>query len=132
MNLHQLVREAITQVHPDEECELIQSDGVTNTDGILTNTYKEPVQIFANWQPTGEPLGHEDGMSVTPQEESVYLNSDPVYPVKGVTRLPTLRTGDFLKRKDGTYWLITDVEEDWCEDGWALVRATQQEGNLNV
>lgn len=81
---------------------------------------------MANWQPTGEPLDHMDGMSTTTQESKVYLYSNDQYPVKGVVRLPTLRTGDFLGRKDGTYWLVTDVTEDWSPDGWALVTVTQQ------
>lgn len=126
MNLHAIVRGAITTVHPDEVCVLIQSAGVTNVDGILENKYRPGVTVAANWQPTGEPLQHEDGMSTTTQESKVYLYSNQPYPVKGVSRLPMLRTGDFLARKDGTYWLVTDVTEDWSEDGWALVTVTLQ------
>lgn len=132
MNLHAMVRGLINSVHSDEICTLIQSDGGDVVDGIFENSYKDGIQIRANWQPTGEPLSHEDGMSLTMQEEKVYLFSDPASPVKGVTRLPTLRTGDFLQRKDGTYWLVTDVEEDWSASGWALVRVTQQEGKPDV
>lgn len=131
MNLHAIVRGLITRVHPDEPVELIQCAGVENLKGVIRTTYAEPVPILANIQPTGEPLEHTDGMNVTPQTEDAYLFSNASNPVKGITRLPMARTGDFLRRGDGTLWRVTDVLEDWSADGWAKVRITQQVEGLD-
>lgn len=131
MNLHAIVRGLITRVHPDEEVELIQCAGVENIKGRIKSTYAPPVAIRANIQPNGEPLEQVDGMNVTPQTEDAYLFSDESNPVKGITRLPISRTGDFIRRADGTLWRVTDVLEDWSADGWAKVRITQQVEELN-
>ena len=125
MNLHAIVRGPITSVHPDETCVLFQSAGQRNYRGLTTPIYKPGVEVMANWQPTGEPLEHEDGMNTTPQEETVFLYSEQTYPVKGLTRFSSMRTGDILGRKDGTYYRVTNVDEDWSEDGWACVTVSQ-------
>lgn len=135
MNLHQIVRDAITYVHSDETCTFYQSSGTQNVKGNIQNTYTNGESIEANWQPTEEPLEHTDGMNVTPQTAKVYLFSNASYPVKGITRLPLTRTGDMIQRADGTWWLVTNVDEDWSSEGWACVTVTQQTegiGNVNT
>ena len=47
LNLHAIVRGAITSVHPDETVTLYQSTGQSNNYGIVTAQYAEPQTVKA-------------------------------------------------------------------------------------
>lgn len=125
INLHNVVRGAITSVHQDENCILYQSIGQRNVKGKVVPVYDEPKSVRANFQPLDtEALRHVEALSVTGVDEQVFLYSDEALPVTGQQRLPT-RTGDVIQRGD-TYWLITAVFEDWTWDGWCNVGVYRQ------
>lgn len=127
LNLHGIVRSVITAVHPDEDCTLYQSAGQKNVLGIVTTVYNPPQAIKANWQPLdSQTLEHLERMGDTKASEQVFLYSNTDMPVSGVQRVPITRTGDIIKRWDGTYWLVTSVIEDWSARGWANVGVTEQ------
>ena len=122
VNLHHVVRGAITAIHPDENCILYQSLGQKNAKGKVIPVYAEPKTIKANFQPLdSDTLKHLEAMNDTQTSEQVFLYSDTSLPVSGERRLPITRNGDILKRSDGTYWLVTAVLEDWSWDGWCNV-----------
>lgn len=127
LNLHGIVRSVITAVHPDEDCTLYQSLGQKNVLGVVTTVYNPPQAIKANWQPLdNQTLQHLERIGDTKASEQVFLYSNTDMPVSGVQRVPVTRTGDIIKRWDGTYWLITSVIEDWSARGWANVGVTEQ------
>lgn len=127
LNLHGIVRSVITAVHPDEDCTLYQSAGQKNVLGVVTTIYNPPQAIKANWQPLdSQTLQHLERIGDTKASEQVFLYSNTDMPVSGVQRVPITRTGDIIKRWDGTYWLITSVIEDWSARGWANVGVTEQ------
>lgn len=127
LNLHNVVRGAITAIHPDEAVTLYQSAGQTNVRGIVKAIYKEPQTVRANFQPLdSDALKHIEAFNQTPISEQVFLYSDMAYPVAGQQRLPNVRTGDIIQRSDNTFWLITAVLEDWTWDGWCNVGVHQQ------
>lgn len=127
VNLHHVVRSAITSIHPDEVVTLYQSNGQTNVRGVVKATYKAPVAVKANFQPLdSDALKHIEMFNQTPISEQVFLYSDMDSPVTGQARLPSVRTGDFILRGDGTYWLVTAVLEDWTWDGWTNLGVHQQ------
>ncbi len=126
MNLHDMVRTAINLVNPDETCLLIPFDKQQNIRGKITPVYCVPVEIQANWQPVDETLLQSEALNLTGINYSVFLYSDANAPVSGVRRKPFTCGGDLIKRQDGTYYLVTDVVEDWSADGWANVLVTLQ------
>lgn len=127
INLHAVVRGAITAVHPDEACTLYQSIGQQNIKGTVVPVYAEGKTVRANFQPLDtDALKHLEAMNDTEASEQVFLYSDVALPVTGQQRLPLTRTGDFLGRSDGTYWLVTSVLEDWSQDGWCNVGVHRQ------
>ena len=127
LNLHNVVRSAITSIHPDETVTLYQSDGQANVRGKVTAKYKEPITVKANFQPLDtDALKHIEAFNQTPISEQVFLYSDMDSPVTGQARLPETRTGDFIKRADGTFWLVTAILEDWTWDGWCNLGVHQQ------
>lgn len=122
VNLHSVVRGAITSIHPDETVTLYQSAGQKNVKGKIKAVYAEPQTIKANFQSLdSDALKHAEVIGNTPISEQVFLYSDAPMPIAGQQRLPITRTGDIIKRSDGTYWLVTVVLEDWTWDGWCNV-----------
>ena len=127
VNLHDVVRGLITSIHPDENCILYQANGQINNRGVITAIYLEPQEIKANIQPLdAQALKHLERVNDTKASEQIFVYSNLDMPVNGIQRMPILRSGDFIKRQDGTYWLITNVLEDWSWDGWCNAGITQQ------
>ena len=126
LNLHGVVRGAITAVHPDENCILYQSVGQRNVKGKVVPVYAEPQTVRANFQPLDtDALQHVDSKNQTPCSEQVFLYSED-FGVSGQHRLPITRTGDIIQRADNTYWLVVKVLEDWTWDGWVNVGVDRQ------
>lgn len=126
MNLHLMANAAITAIHQNETCTLIPFNKQQNIRGKVTPTYYEPVEMYGNWQPVDETLIQSDGINLTGVNYSLFLHSQENAPISGIRRRPFTCGGDVIKRKDGTYYLVTTVVEDWSTDGWANVIVTLQ------
>lgn len=127
MNLHDIVRGAITLVHDDEEAYLYRSAGQVNVKGKIHARYEEAELIRGNFQPLdAKALQQLERMEITGNSVEAFLYSYNPKPVSGVSRIPFTRTGDFVLRNDDTWWLVTSVLEDWSADGWVSVALTQQ------
>ena len=127
LNLHALVRTAVTALHPDEAVTLYQATGQTNTLGRLAPTYAAPQTVQAQIQSlSAEDLAHVEEASRTEIARKAYLFApDAALPPAGIVR-PLARGGDMLERADGTWWLVTGIMEDFTASGWVCVSMTQQ------
>jgi hypothetical protein len=129
INLHALVRPAISAVHPDLSATLHRSVGqTTEADGGVRSVSAPGMAVRAQMQ-SGEAAGlcHEEGMGSEREERKVYLFSGREGRAKaaGIVR-ELARGGDMLQLEDGSWWLITAVLEDFSRSGWTCVRATRQ------
>lgn len=126
MNLHAIVRGAITQVNPDLTVQIYYAVGQQNIDGLVIPSYDPPETIKAQWQPYSiNDLRHVERLSTTELSDQVFLFSDANRPPSGIQRVPLARTGDFIK-KGNEWYLITDILEDWTHDGWINVNVELQ------
>lgn len=127
INLHGLVRSAITALHPDEAVTLRQSVGQTNVRGRLIPRYGPAQTVSAQIQSLGQnDLTQTEQVSSTRIDRKAYLYApNPALPPQGIVR-PLARNGDMLQRPDGTWWLITAMLEDFTASGWVCVGITQQ------
>ena len=127
MNLHGLVRQAITALHPDEAVTLRQSIGQRNERGRVTPVYGPAQVVQAQVQSLGQnDLAQREATSNTRIDRKVYLFApDATLPPQGIVR-PLGRTGDMIQRSDGTWWLVTAMIEDFTASGWVCVGITQQ------
>ena len=119
LNLHAAVRGFIKGVHPDEDVVLYPGIGQVNIKGVVKAKYDAPKQVKANIQPLdARTLAHLERLGDTKASEQIFIFSDSDMPISAGSRLPITRTGDIIKRDDGTYWLITSIIEDWSKRGW--------------
>lgn len=127
MNLHALVRGAITPLHPDETVTLRQSVGQQNVRGRITPVYAPAQTVAAQVQSLGQnDLAQVEQTSSTKADRKAYLFApSPSLPPQGIVR-PVARNGDMLRRPDGTWWLVTAMIEDFTASGWVCVGITQQ------
>lgn len=125
MNLHDLARPLITVVHGDEKCYVYHSVGQQNIKGVIKSVY-EMEEVMANVQSVlADRLQQVEKISDTGSNLDFYLYSKQELPVSGIVRT-LARTGDFIQRANGDWYLVTIIKEDWSSDGWCKVQGTLQ------
>ena len=129
MNLHAIVRSAIPIVHPDEAVTWYRSTGQTATDwGQVVRSYADGVQLVAQVQSEGDAaLYYANRAGENSIVRKFYLMADPATAPASLVR-PEARGGDFLRRRDGRFWYVDAVEEDFSANAsWACVRGVLQD-----
>lgn len=126
INLHGIVRSTINTIHADESVSLFQSAGQTNVKGELFPVYFPAFPALAQIQSEGgDVLSHNANYGQTEIARRFYLHSNDNSQPAGIIRYKA-RSGDLIQRADGSYWLITAVQEDFSAAGWVCVRAVLQ------
>ena len=128
LNLHDIVRGAINIVNPDEDVWLVQNTGQTNVKGRITASYAPAQKVKAQVQTlSGDDLTVVNDTQRTERDRKFYLYAETKTgnAPSGIIR-PLGKSGDFMRRNDGTYWKVYNVSEDYTTDGWVLVLASQQ------
>ena len=128
MNLHGMARSAIAAVHPEEGVRLYQAVGQGECLGVITPSYTEAQAVQAQIQSLStDELRNVEDVARTAQVRRAYLFGPPVTALvpQGMVR-PLARSGDMLRRADGTWWLVTGMLEDYSASGWVCVQITQQ------
>lgn len=129
LNLHSVVRGAISAINADETVWLIQSAGQKNVKGQLIASYSAPEQITAQVQSLGgDDLNVINDTERSERDRKFYLFAKTAAgrSPAGIVR-PLGMTGDFIYRPaDSCYWKIYNVSEDFTAAGWCLVLASQQ------
>ena len=130
LNLHQIVRCAITSNFADETVLLVRSAGATFSKGRSTPSYTAGVEMKAQVQTlSGDDLKVIGETERTERDRKFYLWANPgVMSVPaGQIRVSAARTGDYIYRSAyGTYWKIYNVAEDFSTAGWVQVLASEQ------
>lgn len=126
INLHAVVRQAITTVHPDETVSLYFNVGQTNNWGEVTPIYEGPYQVQAQIQSESDSaLFHSGNVGMNTETVRAYFYQSDVSPICDLSRFKE-RGGDMFQRADGSWWLITALPENFSSVGWILTRATLQ------
>ena len=112
MNLHQIVRGAITTVNPDVTGVLKVNSGFTTTPGGKRVQSYTDVDVIVQMQSlSSTDLKQIDAINIQGILQSAYLNGN----FNGINR-PEQQGGDMLI-VDGKTWLVVKVAElytDWC------------------
>jgi len=112
MNLHQIVRGAITTVNPDVPGVLKVNSGFTTAPGGKRSQSYADVDVIVQMQSlSSTDLKQVDAINIQGILQSAYLNGN----FNGINR-PEQQGGDMLI-VDGKTWLVVKVAElypDWC------------------
>lgn len=123
INLHAIVRPAVTAVHPDEAATLYRSTGMTNVKGEVKAVYAAGVFVKAQIQSlSDDKLFHagRTGQNNTTRKAYLFADAGTMEKPAPIVR-PLSRTGDMLRRADGTWWLVESLLEDFSHAGWVCV-----------
>ena len=129
MNLHAVVRSVIPAVHPDESVTWYRSTGQAASGyGLVERSYAAGVQLVAQVQSEGDAaLFYSNRAGENSIVRKFYLMASSATPPASIVR-PEARSGDFLRRIDGSWWYVDAVTEDWSANaGWVCVRGVLQD-----
>lgn len=130
LNLHQIVRGAISTVNPDEQVVVYHSAGQRNDHGALTPIYREGVTMTAQVQTESErELFYAGAGSLGDNAimRKFYLYAESVTDKTAAIIRPFARGGDLIYRPaEATWWLVTTLIEDFSPVGWVSVRGALQ------
>ena len=129
MNLHAVVRSVIPLVHPDESVTWYRSTGQQAVDwGQVSRSYAAGVQFVAQVQSEGDAaLYYANRAGENSIVRKFYLMADANTPPASIVR-PEARSGDFIRRRDGRFWYVDAVLEDFSANaGWVCVRGVLQD-----
>ena len=126
INLHHVVRGAITTVHPDENLKWFQNDGAQNVGGILKPSYSYIATVPAQVQSeSDDALAHIDRAGMNTDTIRVYLYFNDSDPPLNLDRFKA-KGGDIFQRGDDSYWLVTALIDNFADVGWVCARAVRQ------
>jgi len=128
LNLHGIVRGAVSMVNPDEDIMLYTAAGQENVAGKISSKYFSPIAAKAQIQSgNNEDLKHANNIGYNGVINRFYLYaSSPESRPAGIVR-PQGRGGDLIQCvRDGSWWLIIAVPDDFSNVGWASVLAALQ------
>lgn len=126
MNLHGIVRGAITTVNPDVTAMWSQSTGNTvNADFSQTPAYATAVPIRIQHQAlTGGPLRHADALGLQGVLRTVYCYGNKQGVVREAQKGGDLLTFPLVPNGPTLNWLVVEVTETWPD--WSCVIACLQ------
>lgn len=128
INLHGIVRQKIASIHPEEAVTLYRSIGMENVKGEIKAKYATGVFVQAQVQSeSNDALYQSDRTGQNNTTRKAYLIADDSTAEKPAPVIrPISRTGDMIKRADGTWWLVDAMLEDFSHANWVCVRIVQQ------
>ena len=130
LNLHSIVRTAITANFADETIQLVRSAGSINVKGRIQANYYPALTLRAQVQTlNGDDLQVIGETERTERDRKFYIMASPSMGTvpAGQVRVRVARTGDFIYRPAfSTFWKIYNVAEDFSPAGWAQVLASEQ------
>jgi hypothetical protein len=124
MNLHAIVRGAITAINPDIDGTIEHSTGYTTAlDGRQVPAYSSPQAIRIQLQALQlNELKLLDGLNIQGDKSGMYLFGD----AQGVVR-PDAQGGDLITLFNGNKYLVTLILEDWSlVNNWCKIVGTRQ------
>lgn len=130
LNLHSIVRTAITANFADETIQLVRSAGSINVKGRIQANYYPALTLKAQVQTlNGDDLQVIGETERTERDRKFYIMASPSMGAvpAGQVRVRVARTGDFIYRPAfSTFWKIYNVAEDFSPAGWVQVLASEQ------
>lgn len=136
MNLHDIVRGAITAVNDDQTVTLYQSTGeyVRQQRGDMRQSFIEVSDIRAQVQSlTTNDMKALDALGITQTTRRFYLYADTGQKMPPYAQLrPLGRSGDYIKDASGKWWLANGVIEDFTNEGWICLLCTLQTATPNI
>lgn len=125
MNLHQIVRGAITSVNPDVAVVLRRSNGYTTNENYQQVPSYEDLAITVQPQALSyKDLTQIDGLNINGTRRAVYLNGAAMATVRNLQVGGDLFVFPAGTLPEGDTWLVAYVLEQWPD--WAKCVITLQ------
>ncbi|MBO7714401.1 MAG: hypothetical protein J6S85_12570 [Methanobrevibacter sp.] len=126
MNLHNIVRKAISSVNPDQEITVKVFSGVDNTGTYAVLTYTETTAIAQVQPMNSEDIQFINNFNSSSIYKAMYIQGN----WSGLNRV-TENGGDLIKWNDKV-WYVVSVPEGWdATAGWTKVLVVAQTDSVS-
>ena len=129
MNLHDIVRGAITINLEDQPFTLLRSTASGVTNGVRVAKYVKVEDLKGNFQSEGDAalnFSNNAAQNTIVRRLYLYADSDRASRAWSIYR-PLARSGDYIVNNKGEYWQVSAVIEDFSDAGWECLRVTFQQ-----
>ena len=129
MNLHDIVRGAITINLEDQSFTLLRSTASGVTNGVRVAKYVKVEGLKGNFQSEGDAalnFSNNAAQNTIVRRLYLYADSDRATRAWSIYR-PLARSGDYIVNAKGEYWQVSAVIEDFSDAGWECLRVTFQQ-----
>lgn len=136
LNLHDIVRGAITVNLDDQPFTLLRSIQSAVTNGVRVASYVRVEGLKGNFQSESDVslnFSNNAAQNSIVRKLYLYATSDRATRAWTIYR-PLARSGDYVVNDKGEYWQVSAVIEDFSDAGWECLRVTFQQTppNLNI
>lgn len=128
MNLHEIVKSAISAINPFQQITIIRKGGYTVDEyGVATSTTTETINVMADIQ----PVSSEDIKFITNYNQSTIYKAFWITGKASGLNRPLAKGGDIIEWNGNKYYIVT-MPEDWYETcGWNHFIGALQLGGSN-
>ena len=129
MNLHDIVRGAITINLEDQSFTLLRSTASGVVNGVRIAKYVKVEGLKGNFQSEGDAalnFSNNAAQNTIIRRLYLYATSDRSTRAWTIYR-PLARAGDYVLNDKGEYWQVSAVIEDFSDAGWECLRVTFQQ-----
>lgn len=129
MNLHDIVRGAITINLEDQSFTLLRSTASGVVNGVRVAKYVKVEDLKGNFQSEGDAalnFSNNAAQNTIIRRLYLYATSDRSTRAWTIYR-PLARAGDYVLNDKGEYWQVSAVIEDFSDAGWECLRVTFQQ-----
>lgn len=125
MNLLSIANRLVAAVNPNEPCEVFKFLEQVNERGAMASYHAAGVPALIQIQSEKADELARAGINLATLEETrrAWISLEPGLEPQS---RPKVSGGDVVKRKDGTWWLVTAKLEDFGQAGWTCARLTLQ------
>jgi len=134
LNLHDIVRGAITANLDDQPFTLLRSVQSTVTNGVRVASYVRVEGLKGNFQSESDVslnFSNNAAQNSIVRKLYLYATSDRATRPWAIYR-PLARSGDYVINDKGEYWQVSSVIEDFSDAGWECLRVTFQQTPPNL
>ncbi len=126
LNLHKIVNRAVSVAQPQVDVKVYQSTGTSNVMGVITPMFAPVIDTKARFQSDVDKLEHKDNVEVDYTSRKIYVDTTAEAPISELYRNRG-KTNDYIYRvSDQSWWMVTEVLDDFAEQGWVCVRGVLQ------
>lgn len=127
LDMYKILRPVLHVIQAEESIKIYKFAGQKFYKGVYVPLYHNPVEVHSHVQAKDKgKLSHTNTLATSSYSAIFYVNIDEIMELTSLKRVKACG-GDIVERRDGTFWLVTDIIDDFTASlAWFSFLATLQ------